>query len=40
VNTPSQGVALKLGARKDREIDLFGKPAEAWITTRANWRRN
>ena len=36
-NAPSQGVARKLGARKDREIDLFGKPADAWITTRALW---
>ncbi len=39
-NLPSQGVALKLGARKEREIDLFGKPADAWITTRASWQRN
>jgi RimJ/RimL family protein N-acetyltransferase len=39
-NAPSQGVALKLGARKDGVIDLFGKPADAWITTRALWRRN
>jgi len=38
-NAPSQAVARSLGARKDREIDLFGKPADAWITTRADWRR-
>ncbi|SFN90178.1 Protein N-acetyltransferase, RimJ/RimL family [Bradyrhizobium sp. Ghvi] len=40
VNAPSQAVARKLGARKDREIDLFGKPADAWLTSRASWRRN
>jgi RimJ/RimL family protein N-acetyltransferase len=39
-NAPSQAVARKLGARKDREIELFGKPADAWITRRALWRRN
>ncbi|MGY4354944.1 RimJ/RimL family protein N-acetyltransferase [Bradyrhizobium sp. i1.7.7] len=38
-NTPSQGVARSLGARKEREIDLFGKPADAWITSRAAWTR-
>ena len=37
VNTPSQAVAARLGARKDREIDLFGKPADIWITSRASW---
>jgi len=37
VNTASQGVARRLGARKDREIDLFGKPAELWLTSRALW---
>ena len=39
-NVPSQAVARSLGARKDREIELFGKPADAWITSRATWRRN
>ncbi|WP_027550005.1 GNAT family N-acetyltransferase [Bradyrhizobium sp. Cp5.3] len=39
VNAPSQAVARSLGARKDREIDLFGKPADAWITSRALWVR-
>jgi hypothetical protein len=29
-----------LGARKDRETELFGKPADAWITSRTTWRRN
>jgi hypothetical protein len=38
-NAPSQAVARSLGARKDREIDLFGKPADAWITSRAAWTR-
>ena len=38
-NMPSQGVARSLGARKEREIDLFGKPADAWITSRAAWTR-
>jgi RimJ/RimL family protein N-acetyltransferase len=37
VNTPSQAVAARLGARKDREIDLFGKPADIWVTSRASW---
>jgi RimJ/RimL family protein N-acetyltransferase len=35
VNTPSQAVARRLGATKDREIDLFGKPADIWITSRS-----
>lgn len=39
-NGPSQAVARKLGARNDRVIDMFGKPADAWITSRARWRRN
>ena len=37
VNTPSQAVAARLGARKDREIDLFGKAADIWVTSRASW---
>jgi RimJ/RimL family protein N-acetyltransferase len=37
VNAPSQAVARSLGARKDREIELFGKPADAWITSRTSW---
>src|ERR1700712_5962529 len=36
VNQPSQAVAQRLGARKDREIDLFGQPAEIWVTSRQN----
>ena len=38
-NAPSQAVARSLGARKDREIELFGKPGDAWITSRASWAR-
>jgi RimJ/RimL family protein N-acetyltransferase len=38
-NAPSQAVARSLGARKDREIELFDKPADAWITSRASWAR-
>jgi RimJ/RimL family protein N-acetyltransferase len=37
VNEPSQAVARRLGARKDREVDLFGKPADIWVTSRAAW---
>src|SRR6478609_4775109 len=40
VNEASQAVARKLGARKNREIDLFGKPADVWMTSRSTWRRN
>jgi len=38
VNAPSQAVARRLGARKDREGDLFGKPADIWVTSRKTWR--
>jgi len=33
-NAASQAVARKLGARKGREIDLFGHVADLWITDR------
>ncbi len=36
-NAPSQAVARRLGARKDRAIDLFGKAADIWVTSRASW---
>jgi RimJ/RimL family protein N-acetyltransferase len=36
-NAPSQAVARKLGARKDREGDLFGKAADIWVTSRKSW---
>jgi RimJ/RimL family protein N-acetyltransferase len=37
-NTPSQGVARRLGAQKDGVIDLFGKPVDRWVTSRATWQ--
>jgi RimJ/RimL family protein N-acetyltransferase len=37
-NPTSQRVALRLGARKDREIDLFGHRADVWVTERDLWR--
>jgi RimJ/RimL family protein N-acetyltransferase len=36
-NTASQAVARRLGAAKDREIDLFGHVADLWVTERASW---
>ena len=36
-NAPSQAVARRLGARRDREADLFGKTADIWVTSRAIW---
>ena len=36
-NAPSQAVARKLGARNDREGDLFGKPVDIWVTSRKSW---
>jgi len=36
-NAASQAVARRLGARKDREIDLFGHVADVWVTQRAPW---
>ncbi len=36
-NAASQAVARRLGARKDREIDLLGHVADLWATTRASW---
>jgi RimJ/RimL family protein N-acetyltransferase len=37
-NAPSQNVARRLGARKDREIDLFGHRADVWVTERGLWQ--
>jgi RimJ/RimL family protein N-acetyltransferase len=37
VNKPSQAVARRLGARKDREVDLFGHTADIWVTSRKSW---
>src|SRR3954453_2073995 len=31
-NVASQGVARKLGATKAREVELFGHPADVWVT--------
>jgi hypothetical protein len=36
-NTASQGVARRLGAQKDREIELFGHVADLWVTPRDAW---
>jgi RimJ/RimL family protein N-acetyltransferase len=36
-NTPSQAVARRLGAEKQREIDLFGHLADVWVTKRDRW---
>jgi RimJ/RimL family protein N-acetyltransferase len=36
-NVPSQAVALRLGAKKGRAIDLFGHAADVWVTARRTW---
>jgi RimJ/RimL family protein N-acetyltransferase len=36
-NTASQGVARRLGSAIEREIDLFGKAADLWVTSRDAW---
>jgi RimJ/RimL family protein N-acetyltransferase len=36
-NIASQGVARRLGAEKQREIELFGHVADMWVTTREGW---
>jgi RimJ/RimL family protein N-acetyltransferase len=36
-NAASQGVARRLGAEKQREIDLFGHVADVWVTHRDLW---
>jgi RimJ/RimL family protein N-acetyltransferase len=36
-NTASQSVARRLGAEIEREIDLFGKAADLWVTPRDAW---
>jgi hypothetical protein len=33
----SQSVARRLGAQKDREIELFGHVADLWVTPRDAW---
>jgi RimJ/RimL family protein N-acetyltransferase len=37
VNAPSQAVARRLGAVRDREGELFGKPVDIWVTSRKIW---
>ena len=37
-NAASQSVARRLGARKDREVDLFGHLADVWVTEREAWQ--
>ncbi|MEP6840228.1 MAG: GNAT family N-acetyltransferase [Bradyrhizobium sp.] len=37
-NAASQGVALKLGAKPDGEIELFGHVADVWVTPRRAWK--
>jgi RimJ/RimL family protein N-acetyltransferase len=37
-NAASQGVARRLGAKIEREMDLFGKAADLWVTRRDAWR--
>jgi RimJ/RimL family protein N-acetyltransferase len=37
-NAPSQAVAKRVGAVKEREVDLFGKPADIWVTSRGSWQ--
>lgn len=36
-NAPSQNVARRLGAKRERDIDLFGQAAELWVTRREAW---
>jgi RimJ/RimL family protein N-acetyltransferase len=36
-NTASQAVARRLGADKQREIELFGHAADLWVTKRDAW---
>jgi RimJ/RimL family protein N-acetyltransferase len=36
-NIGSQGVARRLGASKGKQIELFGHPADMWVTTRDSW---
>ncbi len=36
-NTASQAVARRLGAEKQREMDLFGHAADVWVTKRDSW---
>jgi RimJ/RimL family protein N-acetyltransferase len=33
-NAASQAVARRLGASKGREVDMFGRPVDLWVTSR------
>ena len=37
-NIASQGVARRLGASKDGEIELFGHASDLWVTSRNKWK--
>ena len=37
-NAASQSVARQLGAGKEGEIELFGHPADVWVTKRETWK--
>jgi RimJ/RimL family protein N-acetyltransferase len=37
-NIASQAVARRLGAEKGQQIDLFGKVADLWVTSRSKWQ--
>jgi RimJ/RimL family protein N-acetyltransferase len=37
-NIASQAVARRLGAKQEREIDLFGHVADIWVTSRDSWK--
>lgn len=36
-NVASQAVARRLGARKGRQMDLFGHATDIWVTDRGKW---
>jgi RimJ/RimL family protein N-acetyltransferase len=36
-NIASQAVARQLGARRDRQAVLMGKPTDIWLTSRQSW---
>jgi RimJ/RimL family protein N-acetyltransferase len=37
-NPASKAVARRLGAEREREIDLFGHLADLWVTSRNRWQ--
>ncbi|NVN85616.1 MAG: GNAT family N-acetyltransferase [Rhodopseudomonas sp.] len=37
-NVASQAVARRLGAQIQGQIDLFGHPADLWVTRRSSWQ--